>query len=412
MAERASLFVSNPVGADGPITAEDGRLGLAAGYVGSGLVTARSGFRPAAAAPGLVTATSPTPNGFVHVAPFQRTHQSLRYAGVYIQTLDVTKDIDVLGPNPADATNIRHDLVIIHQQDVAASEADSLMRIRYVVGTPAASPSDPSLAAYPEFRKLARVRVAAGATTITSAMIDDLRADGDNILHTVASGGILPIASTTQRSAIISPYEGMPIYRTDRDWVEIYDGGAWRAQGVAVCTSTADRDSAITSPYSGQHSQTTNSGDILWQYDGGTSSWVQIGGAWMPRGWIGEAATDASAGDITAKVVIDSVLNKTISAGRRIKLTWTCAYDRAATAYPTLGLGYQSGSTITAAGLTALPFDRTIDTSTLSRPYAQTSTIVIPSTGTWSFGSHGASNGADPLHVYKRVLIVEDIGGS
>lgn len=274
MAERASLFPANNSGAAGPVTALDARYGLAAGYQGTGLVTARSGFRPSAAAPGLVTATTPTANKFIHVAAFQHVQQSLRGGGVYVQTNDATIDINVIDTYPPDATNSRRDLVIIHQQDIGFAEADSQMRVRYVTGTPG-SGSDPSLAAYPEYRTLARVIVPPSATVINPGDITDLR-NSDSVLYTVATGGILPIGSVGERAAIVAPYEGMAIYRTDRDWVEIYDGTAWRVKDVAVCSSTADRDSAITNPYSGQLAQIINSGDPLYQYDGSTSSWVLI----------------------------------------------------------------------------------------------------------------------------------------
>lgn len=323
MAERASLFPANNSGAAGPVTALDARYGLAAGYQGTGLVTARSGFRPSAAAPGLVTATTPTANKFIHVAAFQHVQQSLRGGGVYVQTNDATIDINVIDTYPPDASNSRRDLVIIHQNDIGFGDADSLMRVRYVTGTPG-SGADPSLAAYPEYRTLARVTVPPGATTIASADITDLRNTAGGGIFTVASGGILPIASTGERAAIAAPYEGMTIYRTDRDWIEIYDGAAWRVQGVAVCTSTADRDSAITNPYSGQLAQITTGGDPLFQYDGGTSAWVQIAGPNLPRGIIARhlrttngTATTATTGATAQKYV---ELSAPVVSGRRYQI--------------------------------------------------------------------------------------------
>jgi hypothetical protein len=68
-------------------------------------------------------------------------------------------------------------------------------------------------------------------------------------------------------------YEGYPYYNTERDWLEIYDGAAWRISGTAICTSVADRNSVITSPVSGQLVVTTDN-DTLWQYDGATAAWV------------------------------------------------------------------------------------------------------------------------------------------
>lgn len=84
---------------------------------------------------------------------------------------------------------------------------------------------------------------------------------------TCALGGLLLVSSVTMRTAIVA-HDGQAIYRLDRDWVEIYDGTAWRVQGLAVCSSTADRDSAITNPHNGQYATTTDTG-TLWQRHSG-----------------------------------------------------------------------------------------------------------------------------------------------
>lgn len=82
--------------------------------------------------------------------------------------------------------------------------------------------------------------------------------------------GMLRVADATARTALVSPVDGLPIYRQDRDWVEVYDGAAWRVQGVAVCTSVADRDAIITSPYNGQMATTTDTG----------TAWLRQAGVW------------------------------------------------------------------------------------------------------------------------------------
>lgn len=86
---------------------------------------------------------------------------------------------------------------------------------------------------------------------------------------------LLPVANATARAAV-TPYDGRPIYRTDRDWVEIYDGTAWRVQGVAICANAADRDgtSGITNPYTGQLCLLTADG-LLYRYTG--SAWTTHG---------------------------------------------------------------------------------------------------------------------------------------
>lgn len=79
----------------------------------------------------------------------------------------------------ADATNPRHDLVIAQIRDNTYDGSGFRdARLTVVTGTPAASPSDPSLSAYPNALVLARVTVAALASSITNANITDLRTTG------------------------------------------------------------------------------------------------------------------------------------------------------------------------------------------------------------------------------------------
>jgi hypothetical protein len=91
------------------------------------------------------------------------------------------------------------------------------------------------------------------------------------VRYTTNDGGALRIDSAAHR-AELTPFAGLRIWRSDRGWYETYDS-AWRVDGVAICTSTADRDAVITSPRSGQLAVTTDL-DIVWQYDGATAAWV------------------------------------------------------------------------------------------------------------------------------------------
>lgn len=259
MAERDSLWVN------GIVDQEEARVGFGALWTpGTTAVKAKTGFRPGpGSSPGSVTASG-TPDGNVHVAPFQAVLQTSRAAtgGTYVMTLDATKDVNVLS-TPADATNPRNDLIIAWQKDTFYGDGTSAMAITHVVGTPSGTPSDPSLASYPDSITLARVRVDAGATTITSGKITDLRPAS---LYTVAVGGILPVATQAVRDALSGVYDGFAIYRQDRDWVEIYDGSAWRVQGTPIVTSSADL-SAITNPHNGLVASNTSNG-ILYRYNG------------------------------------------------------------------------------------------------------------------------------------------------
>lgn len=261
MAERDSVFVPGAL-----VDVEEARVGIGALWTPgtSSAVKAKTGLRPGPNSPGLVTATG-TPDGFVHVAAFQAIIQSTRgtVAGAYIATLDAVKNLNMLS-TVADSTNPRNDLVIAVQSDTFYGDAGSAFLVRQVVGTPSGSPADPSLAAFPDAITLARVRVNANATTITSGNITDLRPS-----NTVALGGLLPVASQTLRDALTGMYDGTAIYRTDRDWIEAYDGAAWRVQGIAIVVSVADL-AAVTNPYTGQIA--SNTGDsMLYRYNG--SAW-------------------------------------------------------------------------------------------------------------------------------------------
>lgn len=306
MVERVSWAVGSDT--ERILTVEDARIAWAGHLTPAGAVTTRSGFRPTGNAdPGRVFATSPTPNGTVHVEPFTYHLQSQRGGGVYTMTLDAVKDFDILTTAPPDATNARNDLIIAQQSDLFFGDPDSRMRIRHIAGNPSASPQDPQITGSPDFIRLARIVVQANATAITPADIQGLRPVDR---ATVALGGLLPIPDQAARTAIANPYDGMPIYRRDRDWVEVYDGTAWRVAGIAHCASASDRDTAITDPYPGQLAVTTDSSTV----------WIRRTTAWerYPRGLIARArrTTNSNPANSSAHVPVLRVDNIAVRAGR------------------------------------------------------------------------------------------------
>jgi hypothetical protein len=212
----------------GQVTEVDARLTIGGLLTPTGPTTSRSGLFPSASPAGEVTATTPTPDTQVHIAPFRGAHQSVRPGGggSYLWCLDTPTAIDVLGEHPADPANPRVDLIVIQQSDTLHGDADSDLVVRHVVGTPAVSPVDPDPTAgglSPDYVTTARIVVAAGAETITPEDIENL-----DLGMTVAVGGVLPVADRTWRDAITNPYEGLVVYRQDRDWLESYDGTRWR----------------------------------------------------------------------------------------------------------------------------------------------------------------------------------------
>lgn len=224
-------MVSWAVGSDGEriLDAEDARAAIGALWTPSGPATARAGLRPTAdGTQGRVTATSPTPDTKVHVAPFQYVLPSSRGAATpYILTLASILDIDPLGDHPADPANPRHDLIVAQQSDAAFGDTDSQLRIRQVVGDPSGAPADPDPTAggtlSPDYLLMARVRVDAGATEIDNDHIDNLLPPD----MAVALGGILPVTDQAERDAVVGAYAGLGVFRLDTGFVEVFDGAAW-----------------------------------------------------------------------------------------------------------------------------------------------------------------------------------------
>lgn len=96
----------------------------------------------------------------------------------------------------ADVSNPRRDIVVMYidysvtPSTGVSNNTNGVVKIAVIAGTPAGSPSDPSNAAIQSavgasnpYIKLARVRVAAGASSITNSVIDDLRLMAQGILQ-------------------------------------------------------------------------------------------------------------------------------------------------------------------------------------------------------------------------------------
>lgn len=156
-----------------------------------------------------------TPNMSVDVAQglaFIRGTESA-HQGVYQAYNDATVNVTIAA---ADSTNPRRDLIVVQVRDSAYSGSSDDVRIVAVTGTPAASPSDPTLPA--NSLVLARVTVAAGVSSILNAAITDFRRRAYGL------GGTVVCTSSTRPS---SPFEGQLIYETDTDKVRCYNGSAW-----------------------------------------------------------------------------------------------------------------------------------------------------------------------------------------
>lgn len=112
---------------------------------------------------GLAVTQTVTASGSVLVAQGIAVAQGSATAGATPLINDTVKTLDVLVANPASA-NPRNDIVVF---DAATTS------IYPVIGTPNATPTDPTVPATAV--ALARLRVLGSATTIPTAQIDDLR---------------------------------------------------------------------------------------------------------------------------------------------------------------------------------------------------------------------------------------------
>lgn len=125
----------------------------------------------------------------------------------------------------------------------------------------------PSAPAVPTgFLPVVEVLVNATATTPTSLT--------SRIVRTAPENTPQIVGSSTERNALGTPHEGHRVDRTDRDWHERFDGAAWRLMAHAICTSNADRDSAVTNPRAGDLALVTTT-RTLWQHEG--SAWIPYG---------------------------------------------------------------------------------------------------------------------------------------
>jgi len=230
-------------------------------------------------------------------------------SGDYLVANDASVQVTLAASSP---TLNRYDIIGFQVKDNLFDSSGLNTAVPAVIqgSNSAGTPSDPTLPA----SFIPVLRAVVNATNTSPAALQSM------IRKTSSDGGLLRVASVTER-AEITAHDGMQIYREDRDWVEIHDGTAWRVQGTAVCSSVADRNSAITNPYSGQLAVTTDS-DTLWQYDGATSAWACIAARGVVARGNRTTTSNASSAD-DDDVPVLRVSNVLLRAGRLYEI-WTC----------------------------------------------------------------------------------------
>jgi hypothetical protein len=136
--------------------------------------------------------------------------------GVYSVCNDAATNLTI---STADGSNPRRDLIVAKIEDDDYSGSAQAWSLAVVTGTPAGSPADPTPPA--NSLVLARVAVAAGASSITNANITDLRP------RAAALGGTVVCTSSTRPTGA-ALYEGLTIFETDTDRLLVYDGANWQ----------------------------------------------------------------------------------------------------------------------------------------------------------------------------------------
>lgn len=152
------------------------------------------------------------------------------YQGLYHCDNQGVTNVVIGAANP---TNPRRDLIVARIKDTEYGVAvTSAFTIEAIAGTPAGSPADPTVPA--NCIVLARVAVAAAASSITNANITDLRNNyaavtGSSLIGNqqiaTALGGVTPCLSTARPTIAI--YPGEIIWETDTGRFQVWTGSSW-----------------------------------------------------------------------------------------------------------------------------------------------------------------------------------------
>lgn len=152
------------------------------------------------------------------------------YQGVY---LCETQGVTNVGPlSASDPTNPRRDLIVARVKDSNYSGALRTFGLEVVTGTAAASPADPAVPA--NSWVLARVTVAAAASSILNAAIADARTGllGPPAAFTAQAGqacgiGGVAVAQSATLLPTVNLYEGLLCWVKDIDALAVYLGSSW-----------------------------------------------------------------------------------------------------------------------------------------------------------------------------------------
>jgi hypothetical protein len=165
------------------------------------------------------------------------------YQGIYHGENQGVQNVTLTAAN---VTNARRDLIVARIKDVEYGVAvTNAFTVEKIDGTPAGSPVDPTVP--DNCIVLARVAVAANASSITNANITDLRTNYTavtgasvigNQVKSVATGGITPCLSAFRPTKGL--FEGEVIYETDTKQFYTYNGSGWTLNATRPMTTLGD----------------------------------------------------------------------------------------------------------------------------------------------------------------------------
>jgi hypothetical protein len=207
--------------------------GIVPAFAGAGTsLGVRTGVRLSGSGTDLLVTAQATPNMTVKVNTGTVVVQGSTSAsqGAYLWALDTVTNVTIA---TAHATLSRTDLIVVRIRD-SSIDTSSGRDATVTVVTGTAGAGVPALPVDATYLEIARVTVAAAATTITSSAISDKRP------FTAALGGIIPCKSSTLPAAGTVPAHQV-ICRTDLGntfWASPDGGTTWRMTAPYRATNT------------------------------------------------------------------------------------------------------------------------------------------------------------------------------
>lgn len=182
--------------------------------------TALNAVRPGLFWGGTATIVSGTAGMSYSVAAYNCVTTRGATAGVVLGGNDGTLSV---ATTAAPGSNSRYDVVYHWHREYSLDGTDSNPVIGVVQGTSAASPTVPSLAAYPGAIELARILVPAGVTATNTGTTITQTAP-----FTALDGGKIVVRTTTERDAVTTPFADLEVYCLADLITYKYSGSAWK----------------------------------------------------------------------------------------------------------------------------------------------------------------------------------------